>query len=123
GMILDITNTATSGTMILRNDTVENTGGTSLGGGDALLVGANTGDSNSVTLSNSIARGTANDIRGSGGGTTTLTADHSNYGSVFGSGGSISITPPGSGTNQTNSPQFVNAAAGDFHELASSPTV
>ena len=33
------------------------------------------------------------------------------------------VTDPGTGTNQTTAPMLVNPAAGDFHQLAASPTV
>lgn len=38
-------------------------------------------------------------------------------------GGTATITEPGTGTNQTAAPIFVDAAAGNFHQQSSSPTV
>ncbi|HET8536437.1 MAG TPA: Ig-like domain-containing protein [Solirubrobacteraceae bacterium] len=117
--------TATSSaTLTLRNDTILATGG------DGVALGASTGVTGGhlmVTLGNSIVRGTTHDILAAPGGasdTVVLTADHSNYGDVFTQGlGNSSVTPAGSGTNQTAAPQFVNAAAGDLRETAPSPTV
>jgi hypothetical protein len=56
------------------------------------------------------------------GSSVTVNAANSNYDTEDeGSGGSI--TNPGSGTNQTAAPSFVAAGAGDFHQLAGSPTI
>ncbi len=50
------------------------------------------------------------------------TFGHSNYASII-TNGPATATPAGTGTNQTEPPQFVDAASGDFHQLVSSPTV
>jgi hypothetical protein len=55
-----------------------------------------------------------------------IVLDHSNYATEFeaqNNGGSASVTDPGSGTNQTALPIFVDAATGDFHQTPTSPTV
>jgi hypothetical protein len=51
---------------------------------------------------------------------------HSNYSTVSTSasaGKDFTYTPPGTNGNQMAKPLFVNAAAGDFHELPGSPTI
>jgi hypothetical protein len=58
------------------------------------------------------------------GATATVTLGHSNYATQNEAGtGSSSVTDPGTGTNQTSSPLFADAANGDFHQLAGSPTI
>jgi hypothetical protein len=59
-------------------------------------------------------------------GTGAIALTNSNYATVSTSssaGTGYSYTPPGTDGNQTAPPQFVDAAAGDFHELPTSPTV
>jgi hypothetical protein len=59
------------------------------------------------------------------GATVTITLDHSNFATIDAvsiNGGAGSVTAPGSGTNQTTAPVF-DAAAGNFHQLAASPTI
>jgi hypothetical protein len=77
-----------------------------------------------VNASNVIARGAFKDISTttSGGGSLTVNLDHSNYANTQ-AGAGTSITPVGSGTNQTASPLFVNATGGDLHEATGSPTI
>ncbi|KAA0274531.1 MAG: hypothetical protein EDQ89_01975 [Acidobacteria bacterium] len=62
-----------------------------------------------------------------GGAATTVTLANSNYSTEFEStnpdGTSASVTDPGTGTNQTAPPLFVDAGAGDFHQQAGSPTI
>jgi hypothetical protein len=48
--------------------------------------------------------------------------DHSNYATIS-QGTGTTITPAGSGTNQTATPVFVNSPAGNFHQAPSSPTI
>ncbi len=75
-----------------------------------------------VNVTNSIVRsGSGNDIQGQDlGGTENvgIVLDHSNYATEDDPGGDLSITNPGTPTNQTAAPAFVNAAAGDFHQTA-----
>ena len=54
---------------------------------------------------------------------TTVSASHSNYDDVNSCATPCSITPPGSGTNQTAPAVLANRSGGDFHELAGSPTI
>jgi hypothetical protein len=77
-----------------------------------------------VNAFNTVIHGGVSDIQAvqSLTGTVTVALDHSNYISGESQGGA-SVTPAGSGTNQTAAPQFVNAAANDFAELESSPTI
>jgi hypothetical protein len=102
--------------LTLRNDTIY---GTETG-----LVAGSSADQVQVTAINTVIRGGLKDILAhqEGASTTMVTLDHSNYASVKTEGGA-SVTPAGIGTNQTAAPQFVNAAANDFAELESSPTV
>jgi hypothetical protein len=91
------------------------------------------GGSNTVTVDakNVIAKGGESpntDVHaiGSGGANTQIVLDHSNYATeleVGTTGGTASITDPGTGTNQTAVPAFVDASAGDFHQISTSPTV
>jgi hypothetical protein len=83
--------------------------------------------SSAAVLVNVIARSTTSgnsDVEaGTGNGATLeLTADHSNFASSHATGGG-SVPAPGSGTNQTAAPLFVNPAGGDFHEAPFSPTI
>lgn len=84
-----------------------------------------------VDAKNVIARKTGSamgsaDVRAFASSTTvTITLDHSNFATideVSVNGGTGSVTAPGSGTNQTTAPVF-DAAAGNFHQLAASPTI
>lgn len=116
-----------SGSATLRNDTLIASGS----GGSAVTANAIDGRSMMLNLTNTIARGAGADISASTDSnpksSAIVTADHSNYADVQisnGSGGSTTnVTPAGSATNQTAAPLFVNAAAGDFHEAAGSPTI
>src|SRR3954452_11292027 len=82
----------------------------------------NTGTSPLVlNLTNSIVRrsatGAPDIVTDNGSGVVTVTADHSNFGSSFAGSANDTVPSPGSGTNQAAAPLFVNAAAGNFHEL------
>lgn len=59
---------------------------------------------------------------GQSGATTTVELEHSNFARVAQVGGG-SVPDPGTGTNQTGPPVFVDPAAGDFHQQPESPTV
>jgi hypothetical protein len=75
-----------------------------------------------VFATNVIARGGLADIHTSqSSGFVTFTLDHSNYANID-PGVGTSITPVG-GSNQAAAPMFANAAAGDFHQVAGSPTI
>jgi hypothetical protein len=67
-----------------------------------------------------IARGVTGDVRasGSGGGTTTITIDHSNFATTDTSLGGGTITD--GGNNQTSAPLL---AADNVHQLSGSPTI
>jgi hypothetical protein len=105
----------------LRNVTAAATGGD----GDALVVGATGGGNNRIDAKNVIAFGTGADARTStdGAATATVTLESSNFDTQEESGTGATVTDPGTGTNQTGAPLFVNAAIGDLHELAGSPTI
>lgn len=106
----------------LRNDTLEATGS---GGVAVDAQGFGSGASPSIALVNSIAHGAGGDILATNlnGTSAVVSADHSNFATSTQTGTGASAPAPGSGTNQTAPPQFVGPASGDFHELASSPTV
>jgi hypothetical protein len=59
-----------------------------------------------------------------GGNRAKVTLSHSNYNTEgeFGPG-PATVTDPGSGSNQTAVPAFVNPASGNFHQAAASPTI
>jgi hypothetical protein len=69
------------------------------------------------------------DVRASAqnGASIAITLAHSSYTSeqeiTNGGGVAATVTDPGTGTNQTSAPVFVNAVAGDFHQAAGSPTL
>ena len=113
----------------LRNDTLEAPGGSGSSGGVAVRAEAAGGYHASVTLINAIAHGANVDLLAEADATASseamIAAEHSNYltDTAKTEGGKASVTPHGSGTNQTAAPQFVNTAMDDFHELAGSPTV
>ncbi|MEA2387649.1 MAG: hypothetical protein QOG41_422, partial [Thermoleophilaceae bacterium] len=96
----------------------------------AIEVHALSDATDTVDAMNVVARGTGtSDLRVHGGsttGTAKLQISYSNYGTEDHSGvagdeaGTLDVS---GGHNQTDVPLFVNAAAGNFHEQASSPTV
>jgi hypothetical protein len=99
-------------------------------------IGLRVGVGNSTTLvvsaTNVIAHGGTKDVSAYTSGSigpmsATVNLDHSNYATteqlVGAGGGTATVTPAGSGTNQTASPKFVNTFSGDFHQAASSPTI
>jgi Ca2+-binding RTX toxin-like protein len=108
-------------TATLRNVTAAATGFD----GDALMVGASGGGNNTIDAKNVIAFGTGADARVStdSAATATVTLESSNFDTQEEFGTGATVTDPGTGTNQTAPPLFVNAAIGDFHQLAGSPTI
>jgi Bacterial Ig domain len=109
----------------LNNDTLIASGT----GGWAVDVYGVSGATMTINMSNSIARGAGADVYAwtdtFSNSKAIFTASHSNYATVVNGGGSgtVSATAAGSPTNQTTPPLFVDAATGNFHELASSPTI
>jgi hypothetical protein len=75
------------------------------------------------TAVNTILRGNSIDVRDkqTSTGTVEVTLDHSNYATVKAEAGA-SITPAGSGANQTAPPQFVQIGI-DLHQAPGSPTI
>lgn len=113
-----------TGTVTLRNDTLvsDNAGGSGLKG--------EARDSNSVLLleaTNVIARGMNEDVQAMTGGTgfrvVTVAMTNSSYEKIETEPLLTSITAPGTNGNQIAPPLFAGAAAGNFAEAASSPTV
>ena len=104
--------------LTLRNDTIY---GAEVG--LAMLAGGS-GAQAHVSAVNTIVRGVTKDVEAvqSGGATTAVDLDHSNYASVKTEGGAT-ITAPGSGANQTAAPLLTNAAGGIFTQTANSPTI
>jgi hypothetical protein len=106
-----------SDTATLRNVTAIASGTASVGT-QAFAGGVNS--SAVLTATNVISRGTMTDVVVSAdqaSSTATVTLDHSNYLTTNATGGgTISITAPGSGTNLTTAPAFVDAANGDFRQ-------
>jgi hypothetical protein len=105
---------------------------TAVGGGSASAIRANAQNGGQVNIDgiNVLATGGAVQLSGSAdadpASRATLTFTHSLYGAVYAGGinpSSVSITPLGTNGNLTAAPQFVNQAGGDYHELATSPSV
>jgi hypothetical protein len=86
--------------------------------------GNNPGTTLSLTATNVIADGVSDDVYASAstGATSVVTLDHSNYETEL-EAGTATITDPGSGTNQTAAPVYLDAATGGFHQAAGSPTI
>jgi hypothetical protein len=113
-----------SATADMRNDTLIASGA----GGTAVWAHAEFPNTMTINLVNSIALGAGADIAAKTApeakSTAIVNADHSNYSTVQiengGGGSTTSVTPAGSGTNQIGTPQFVDAAAGDFREQGGS---
>jgi hypothetical protein len=108
----------------LRNDTLI----AQASGGVGLAVHARLGVTVTANLTNSIALGgqvdvlAATETRGTP--TAIVNADHSDYATTEEHNtvrkGTVTVTPAGSGANQTGAPVFVDEATGDFRESASS---
>ncbi len=104
--------------LTLRNDTIY---GAEVG---LAMLAAASGAQAQVSAVNTIVRGVTKDIEAvqSGGATTTVDLDHSNYANVKTEGGAT-VTAAGSGANQTMAPLLTNAAGGIFTQTANSPTI
>ncbi len=81
-----------------------------------------------IDAKNVIANGGSYDVWASstGSASTVITLANSNYPTKTetpSGGGVATVTDPGTPTNQTAPPAFVNAGAGDFHQVSSSPTI
>jgi hypothetical protein len=123
GVKVEISNEAPLSTVALRNVTAIATDA----GGDGLAAFAAYGPILVVDAKNVIARSehgadVSSGSIGNGSTSSSLVASHSNY-STISVAGSNSITPPGTEGNQTAAPHFANPGAGDFHEVAGSPTI
>jgi hypothetical protein len=94
-----------------------------------IRLSASSGGANeAIDAKSVIADGGVSDVSASASGSSsaTVTLDHSNYATETESaafGSTATVTNPGSGSNQTAAPAFVNAAGGDFHQAAGSPTI
>jgi hypothetical protein len=96
-----------------------------------LLVGACCGADLTVDAANVIAQGLEPgqddlDIDVNVMASASIVLSHSNYSSVdtsLSAGTNYSYTQPGANGNQIAEPLFVNAGAGDFRQLAGSPTI
>jgi hypothetical protein len=95
--------------------------------GSGVSVMASSGVTVSASARNVIANGAGGDAiaSASAGGSATLTLANSNYNSsvAINQGGTQSVTPHGSGTNQTALPLLASPNTGDFHQLTGSPTI
>ena len=81
-----------------------------------------------VTATNVIARGAGGfadvAVRTQATVTASVALDHSNFVTrALVGGGNGSITDPATNANQTTTPLFADAAAGDFHQIPGSPTI
>lgn len=109
-------------TLLLRNVTAVASGANGYG------LDAQAGPSTIVSIDakSVIAQGIDADARAftGTGGTATVTLDHSDYATESEQGvAGASVTDPGSGTNQTDEPLFVDIGAGDFRQYLGSPTI
>jgi hypothetical protein len=103
-----------------RNATLRNVTAVAVGAGSDGMRFGYVGGSFDVSARNVIASGTDRDVRA--GDDVSVDLDHSNYATTSTSG-TATITDAGTLSNQTDEPTFVDAASGDLHQLAGSPTV
>jgi hypothetical protein len=95
------------------------------GAGWGVYAGAHGGAVHKVTVINSIVRGAPSDffVAVDGGASSVVgTTTHTNYETVAHAGG-VTAQVTDDDTKQTAAPVFVDAANGDLHEQAGSPTV
>jgi hypothetical protein len=104
--------------------TLTNVTAIATGGGSATGLRTFSGQPQTLTVANSIFRGTSHDINavGTAGDNTTIAVSYSDYVTSAQSGPGAAVISPGPG-NTMASPSFANASTGDFHELAGSPTI
>jgi hypothetical protein len=110
-------------TPALRNVTAWSTGAA----GKGLRVSSTTGYQSDLTVTNSILHGAAVDVEANADASPAtwfhIVLDHSNYATATAISHDSSVTPPGTGTNQTAAPLLVDPASGDVHERLNSPTI
>jgi hypothetical protein len=108
----------------MRNVTAVATGSGSEG---IFVTATNNPDQETLVGKNVIARGVSTDVAAQAGNTLTVataTMSNSNYLTTAPTGiGTATVTPAGTGTNQTGSPLFTDAASGNLHEATGSPTI
>ncbi|HYU59266.1 MAG TPA: hypothetical protein VEK39_00770, partial [Solirubrobacterales bacterium] len=97
------------------------------GAQNALFLNAQNGADLTIDAANTIASSGGTDVLAQSDGTlgsttAVVTATSSNFDTATATGGGAAVPTPGSGTNQTAAPVFVNAGTGDFHQTAASPT-
>lgn len=96
-----------------------------------LMVGAINGSQFTASIVNTIAHSpdpsqpdlSVNVSMGSKGAFTFFNSSYETVETTLSSGTDYTFTAPGVGTNQTAPPSFVDAAAADFRQLPSSPTI
>lgn len=113
---------AGTSTVNLRNVTAIASGS---GGSVGVMIYVDTAHIATINGIGVIASGALYDVAandGAGGSSATIQLANSNYEQTF-EGTFSSVTPAGTNGNQTAAPQFVNAAAGDYHQAAGSPTI
>jgi hypothetical protein len=113
-------NAVGAATATLRNVTAVSAGG----GGSGLSVTAGVLAQATINGRNVIADGAGSDVAADGaGGIASADLANSNYSTEEEGAATASVTDAGTGTNQATGPLFADPAAGDFHQLAESPTI
>ncbi len=107
----------------LRNVTAISAGA----GGHGIRIYAGASLAVTIDAVGTIARGAGTDVSartdGSVGSSATINLDHCNFSTTLTDFGTASITSPSVAGNQTAAPDFVNAAADDYHQIVGSPTI